>query len=181
VKQLYFVRHGQSELNKARRWAGHVDTPLTMVGHTQAMHTGRQMKQQNIRIDAIISSPLQRAHDTARHIATHIEYPHDDIQIHPGFVERHYGVIDGRQHRRARIHSNMVGEKALDKYEGAEKLADMQQRADEMLAYLNTLPFDNILVVAHGTFGRALRRAVHNEPLYHRGERIGNAQLIRFI
>lgn len=180
MKHLYYMRHGQTVMNIEGKWSGSTDTPLTDKGHEQAKAAAEAIKKQGVKFDAIVCSPLQRAHHTAKHVATAAGYDHDKIQLHNGFVERHFGELEGV----ADIEASEVyklDESSIDKYAEVETIADMQKRADEMLQYLHTLPYDTILVVAHGSFGRALRRAVNKEPLHVRGKTIENAEIIKFI
>ena len=60
---IYLVRHGQSEGNLQDRFMGHTDTPLTELGFRQAELAAGYME--NIHLDAIYSSDLQRAYNTA--------------------------------------------------------------------------------------------------------------------
>ena len=180
MKHLYFVRHGLSEANVARQWSGHTDHPLTLEGHEQAKKTAHAIKQQGLNFDIIVSSPLQRAHHTAKHIATAVSYPHENIVLHDGFKERYFGELEGK-HDLESLNAYLLDETALDKYKDAERFVDMQWRAQEMIDYLHTLPHDTVLVVAHGSFGRALQRAVNKAPLHERGKSIDNAELVKFI
>jgi broad specificity phosphatase PhoE len=64
MTKIIFVRHGYSESNKEKRFCGQRDVPLDALGHSQA----EQMKEyllKNYTIDAIYSSDLLRAHNTA--------------------------------------------------------------------------------------------------------------------
>ncbi len=180
MKHLYFVRHGESELNASGRWGGVTDAPLTVTGHEQARQTAIKVKKQGLNFDIIISSPLQRAHHTAQHIATAANYPHENIQLHEGFKERHFGALEAQPVDTV-IDQYKKDETSIDTIEGVERLVDMQWRAQEMLDYLNSLPHETILVVGHGSFGRALRRAIEKAPLNERGQNIGNAEIIKFI
>lgn len=60
---LYLVRHGQSMGNLENRTLGHTDLDLTELGYRQAEATCEYMKER--KIDAVYSSPLQRAFHTA--------------------------------------------------------------------------------------------------------------------
>lgn len=180
MKRLYFVRHGESELNKANRMSGLSDTPLTEKGHQQARQAGLAAKKQGLAFDMIIASPLQRAHNTAKHFAAATNYPPERIEIHPRLVERNFGELEGTKDLIVTT-KYFLDESAIDDYKDVESLAELQKRADEMLAYLRDLPHDTILVVSHGAFGRALRRAVNDEPIGHRGKSFGNAEIARLI
>jgi broad specificity phosphatase PhoE len=65
---FYIVRHGQSEGNRSRLVQGHTDLPLTDQGRAQARATGAWFRGR--KLDLILSSPLGRAHETARLIAS---------------------------------------------------------------------------------------------------------------
>jgi len=154
--------------------------PLTAKGREQARRAGQKAHEQGQVFDVIITSPLSRAHDTARHMASELGYPHDKIILSDGFVERDFGELEGRRDLVAGT-KYFMDESAIDPYGGVEKLADLQKRIDDFLAYLHTLPHDTILVVGHGGAGRALRRAIQKESLSKRGKGFGNAELVRFI
>ncbi|MBU6423779.1 MAG: phosphoglycerate mutase family protein, partial [Chloroflexi bacterium] len=64
---LYFVRHGESEANAARRYAGQADSPLTERGRQQAEAVAAALR--GVRLDRVVSSDLSRARDTAAAIA----------------------------------------------------------------------------------------------------------------
>jgi len=163
VKQLYFVRHGESELNKAGKWAGSTDTPLTPKGHEQAKQTGLAARIQGLTLDVIVSSPLQRARHTAQHIARQINYPEEAIIIEPRLVERSFGKLENTRDLVARA-KYVANERAIDSYPEVESLEDLHVRAAEVLEYLHSLPYNRILIVGHGASGRALRRVINNEP-----------------
>lgn len=180
MKQLYFVRHGESKLNVAGKWAGHTNTALTANGHEQAQAAGRKANAEGLQFDYIISSPLDRARQTALHIAAETGYPPDKIVFDPRLIERHYGQLEGQNHVSVTGARNLLDESHIEKY-GAEKLTALQQRAEEILAELQQLPHERILVVGHGASGRALWRAVHKHPLKVRHKRYANAEIERLI
>lgn len=65
--RLIFVRHGETAWNKGEIFRGSADVPLNKTGERQARALGEALKSD--RIDAIYSSPLSRAMDTARAVA----------------------------------------------------------------------------------------------------------------
>ena len=65
MTKFLLVRHGQSLANLQERFAGHYDVPLTEHGHAQARAVGKYVAE-HYDIDAIYSSDLCRAYDTAR-------------------------------------------------------------------------------------------------------------------
>ena len=65
MNNLILLRHGQSLWNHENRFTGWKDVPLTNKGIEEAKTAGLLMKKNNINIDIIFSSILQRANKTA--------------------------------------------------------------------------------------------------------------------
>ena len=68
MTKILLVRHGESTANLHNIFAGHYDPELTELGHRQAECTGRFVLE-TYHVDAVYSSDLRRAYDTARHFA----------------------------------------------------------------------------------------------------------------
>ncbi|CAN5199171.1 phosphoserine phosphatase 1 [soil metagenome] len=185
MKKLFYVRHGETEMNVATIWSGQTETPLTENGKTQAKATGVHVKTHLPPIDLIVCSPLSRAVHTAEIIAGEIGYPASKIVRNELLVERHFGTLEGTSSAGYTVDYSFED---IDALEGSETVKQVHERALQALAYIESLPQDNILVVSHGTFGRALRRVVNKLPhtheydLKHREEfRLKNAEIIELI
>ncbi len=87
---LYLVRHGQTDWNLGRRVQGRSDIPLNETGIIEAQQLGKELKA--VSFHAVYSSPLQRAHETARIVNEPHGHP---IQLHPGLQEASYGLWEG--------------------------------------------------------------------------------------
>ena len=61
--KIFIVRHGQSQGNATHVYLGHTDLDLSELGKEQARLTAERLK--NEKIDAVYSSDLLRAHNTA--------------------------------------------------------------------------------------------------------------------
>ncbi len=170
MKHLYFVRHGQSEMNVSEQWSGSSDTPLTASGRRQAVEAGKQAR--NLQIDYIVASPLIRAHDTAKLIAKEIGYPIKNIHLNGLFVERHYGELEGQP---------WSPDLDLDGFADVETTDSVLGRASKALDFLQSLEHQTVLVVSHGSFGRALRHHVQAEFPFSHPHRLGNAEIIQLI
>ena len=72
--RLVIVRHGYSLYNKEKRFTGQADIPLTEIGIEEARLTADYVLKQ-YQIDAIYSSDLSRAVDTAKPIAEALGLP----------------------------------------------------------------------------------------------------------
>jgi broad specificity phosphatase PhoE len=67
VTTLLLARHGESDWNRARRWQGHADRPLTETGRAQAADLAARLA--DVSMDAVYSSDLRRARETAAPVA----------------------------------------------------------------------------------------------------------------
>ena len=87
--KLYVVRHGETIWNVENRVQGITDIPLTDKGRLDATLLKDLVK--DINIDVVISSPLDRAIETAR-ILTDGKYP---INTDDRIKERDWGMNEG--------------------------------------------------------------------------------------
>ena len=69
MDHFYFIRHGETVWNVENKICGATDIELTAKGHEQAIETGKKILSEGIKADKILSSPLVRASETARHIS----------------------------------------------------------------------------------------------------------------
>ncbi len=65
MNKLVLLRHGQSQWNLENRFTGWKDVPLTKKGINEANNAGLLLKKNNIIVDKVFSSVLERANKTA--------------------------------------------------------------------------------------------------------------------
>jgi broad specificity phosphatase PhoE len=65
VCTVFLIRHGETEWNRDGRWQGHTDVPLSAAGLQQASRLARLLTEEGTRFDALYSSDLNRAWETA--------------------------------------------------------------------------------------------------------------------
>ncbi len=63
--RVLLVRHGETIWNQENRWQGQADTPLSRTGYEQARQLARRFQNEGRRVQAIYTSDLRRARDTA--------------------------------------------------------------------------------------------------------------------
>ena len=73
MKELYFVRHGQTEWNAIRRMQGQMNSNLNDRGRAQADVNGQFLATRNI--EALFASPLDRTRQTAEIVNQHLSLP----------------------------------------------------------------------------------------------------------
>jgi broad specificity phosphatase PhoE len=93
---ILLVRHGETPANTELVWHGSTDTPLSEKGWQQARLVARHLAEAEPPVDAIYTSPLQRASNTAREIA---KLQGLLPRMEPGIAEYHLGSWEGRPYR----------------------------------------------------------------------------------
>ncbi|HMN70058.1 MAG TPA: histidine phosphatase family protein [Bdellovibrionales bacterium] len=91
---FYFVRHGETDANRARVLAGSgADHPLNADGHAQARVLAAALETHiPHRIHRVVSSSMTRTRETAEHLSGALRLP---VEIHSGFREWHLGEWEG--------------------------------------------------------------------------------------
>jgi broad specificity phosphatase PhoE/ribonuclease HI len=89
--RLYLLRHGQTELSVQRRYSGRGNPPLTEIGQQQADAAARRLSKVD-GLAAVVSSPLQRAKETAQAVASATGAP---LVVHEGLIETDFGSWEG--------------------------------------------------------------------------------------
>jgi broad specificity phosphatase PhoE len=91
------VRHGQTASSARRAYSGRSDIPLTDTGREQARQAARQLA--GAGVDAVVTSPLVRARDTAQAIADATGAP---LAVDERLTEIDYGAFEGLDRAGAR-------------------------------------------------------------------------------
>jgi uncharacterized phosphatase len=148
------VRHGQTDWNAQRRLQGSTDIPLNDVGRGQARDAVAALSGHEW--DAIVSSPLSRAAETANLIAAGLGL--SVARRVPELAERSFGPAEGLQAGPELDALRLPGggfRGAESEHEAASRgLASLEALAEEFRG-------GRVLVVAHGTLLRvSLSRAI---------------------
>ena len=149
---IWFVRHGQTVLNKARRYQGTSESVLTAFGEQQAVAAGVFLRRTPLH--TAIVSPAGRAQRTAKLILGE-RLP--VLQIDPNWAETNHGRWEGLTYREVR---ERFPEEAVTRFSdalhgralGGESLAEVQTRVlHGWQALLHNHPGGRVLVVTHAT------------------------------
>ena len=156
---LLVVRHGLSATNKAKVFTGQYDAPLDALGHRQAICTAEYLFN-TYTVDAVYSSDLSRAVDTARPTAEKFGLP---IRLVPEIREIDVGHWQQISHVEAerRYPEEYLQWKTnigFAQCPGGESYAMMQQRCEAALAQI--VAENDGKTVAVFTHGGALRALV---------------------
>ena len=220
---LYICRHGQDEDNVEGLLNGHRDRPLTALGREQAIKVAENIHALTTQadekfmlaagkstsltssgtppFDVILSSPLQRAHDTAKAIAAAVSLP---VVVKERLIERDFGDLSGTPliqiEARVRSHVNELlsngGKKNVDDYlfhtekvcyflDGPGSVESFEKclyRAKELLADMcMEYPGKRVLCVCHGDIGKMLMAAATGMSWKHAlaAPYIANTEVLR--
>ena len=149
---LYLVRHGETVDNARQLMQGQTQGELNENGVLQAKALSEQWR--NRVIDAVISSDLKRAVDTAAVIAA----PHGlEVMTTSLLRERDWGDFTGRY---------IPDLKNEPWPENVESLENLLSRAGEFITYVRlTFPGKKVLAVGHGIVNKAIQAVLYNKSM----------------
>lgn len=165
--KLYILRHGETDWNKKRLLQGKSDVPLNKTGRTLAKASAVGMKE--IPFELVISSPLERARETAHLVLGEREIP---FILDERIEEIGFGEMEGKPWRKT---EDFPGDENIyqffnhpDRYippKGAESLTDLAKRcADFMqdICHRPDLEDKTILIATHGAATRGLLNSLRD-------------------
>lgn len=159
---LMLVRHGQTAYNAERRFLGQTDVPLDEVGIQQAEALAEALVEP---ADAVFSSPLARARETARRL-------HAAPLFHDGLRELSQGALEGLEVREGyRRFPEFFAAWAVDPTEvpvpGGESLGACRDRAQAALEEIASRhgPGERVAIVTHQLVIASLLCTLSDKPL----------------
>lgn len=168
--KLYFVRHGETYLNKYKKMQGWSDSPLTKEGEAIARKTGKRLG--NIPFSGIYTSDLGRTIQTAHLILEENKYVNSGAtvpmkefretffgsfeadygwNVYPKIAEKH-GILEKDVFQQLSLQQTSDTMKELDPYNDAESYGEFQLRLERGIAKIleNANEMTDILIVTHG-------------------------------
>jgi probable phosphoglycerate mutase len=162
------VRHGETEWNRTYRIQGaESDIPLNELGLEQAKNLALRLKTE--KIQAIYSSPLQRALHTARAIAG---YHQMEVTSLPALKEIRVGQLEGAYSSTLKIRWDQLLCQGLDGQEGLsygiEPICEVRDRAWGAIKDISSRhPEGSVVVVSHYVAIMSIVCSVLDLPLAH--------------
>jgi broad specificity phosphatase PhoE len=156
VTTILLARHGETDWNREGRFQGWADPPLNETGRAQARALARQLA--DVPFDAVYSSDLRRAHETAVIVAELHGIP---VVADAELREIDVGSWSGLT--RPEIEARFPDAEHHDGETRDEHRARVLA-AVERIACAH--PRERILIVSHGGSLRALRRHAVGEPVH---------------
>lgn len=165
--KIYLIRHGQTDSNAGKSFQGRIDNPLNALGFSQAEQMAEYMSK--LPIDAIYSSTLLRARQTAEALSKRCQLPYTPMEL---LQETSFGEWEGvsfaelweKYPKEMGIFMTTPGEWTPP---GGISFKESQKRCDKALKQiLEEQGHDkNIAIVAHGGIIRVMLCSLLQCPL----------------
>ncbi len=188
--KIYLMRHGETEYNRVGRLQGQSDIPLNEFGIQLAEKTAEGLK--SVNFDAVFSSPLQRALETARIVTGSRDVK---VETDERLKEIHFGAGEGARFDEAKkdeahpVHNFFCNPGCYVPKGDAETFAQVRARGKSFLedkifpleakfaaegtatdgTAIDGTAFHgrgngNVLIVAHGAFNRCILNQIAGIP-----------------
>jgi broad specificity phosphatase PhoE len=156
MTKLILARHGETVWNVEKIFRGRADVNLDEVGIKQAELLGKYLS--NWKLEAIYSSPLKRALDTANIVA---RYQKIGVHIAEGLIDFDYGEWQSLPEEEAKrlypaLHNEWHNNPHKVKMPGGESLEDVRKRAVAIVNDVLSKYQGSILLVPHRVVNKVL-------------------------
>lgn len=145
--KVIFVRHGKTNSNIEKRYNRKEDS-LNVEGREQVKKLREELKE--MKFDAIFSSPLKRARETAEILVDDLQKIIFDQRLEERDVGKYQGELLSSMDREEYWHYPSTVH-----YETVETIESFFQRVYQFLDELKKKSYDRILVVAHSGVSKA--------------------------
>jgi broad specificity phosphatase PhoE len=156
MAKLILARHGETVWNVEKIYRGRTDVNLDEVGIKQAELLGKYLSKWEL--EAIYSSPLKRALDTANIIA---RYHKVDVHIAEGLTDFDYGEWQSLPEQEAKrlyptLHNEWHNNPHKVKMPGGESLEDVKRRAIDVVNDVLSKYQGSVVLVSHRVVNKVL-------------------------
>ena len=150
--EIIFIRHGETEFNKANLFFGHMDPGLNETGKKQLINTREILRNMEGDIEEVFCSPLKRCVESMKILELNENMKKS---MESSFMELNFGIFEGKTYGQIRSEYPDAAEEMRNnwrkfKAEGGESLEDLLDRAvkkteEIMDRYRNR----KILIISH--------------------------------
>ena len=151
LQKLTLIRHGESVFNSQKKIQGKLDSSLTQTGISQTKLLSQHVKNENKNYDAIFSSPLKRAFETAHIISKHLEL---SLNVVENLKEINLGEWEGKfieeiKKKESEAFENFISNPLKYFIPSGENPLDFQKRVVSSINNILNSDDENILIVSH--------------------------------
>ena len=156
MKELFFVRHGQTEWNAIRRMQGQWNSNLSELGKTQADINGKFLSTLDIKY--LVSSPLDRTMQTTKIINKYLKL---DINYDKRIMEWDCGdwsgeMWDNVSQKWPEEFAAWQANQFFYRGPNCENYPDMIKRVSPFLEEILNTAYERIAIISHGVIGRVM-------------------------
>ena len=168
MTEIILIRHGETDWNREQVFRGRIDVALNEVGLTQARAVQESLK--DTEIDAIYSSPLSRAFETARIIG---EKRNGEVRVEEGFIDIDFGAWQGLSHQEVKegytdLYAAWLTQPQVVTFPDGESLKEVSRRSMEGLEeVIKNNPGKTLALVSHRVVLKVLLCTILGLELSH--------------
>ena len=156
--RLLLVRHGETDWNAAGRIQGCTDTPLNARGRAQAAALAEKLRSSEERAEALYTSPLRRARETAAIVGAELALEPETVEA---LREISFGVWEGCsweeiQRRWPREFAWCEGDRLRRSPPGGESYGQLMERALPAVEAIRRAPGGTAVAICHSAVIRAV-------------------------
>lgn len=158
MKQVYIIRHGETDFNKSHRMQGRgINASLNDTGRIQARHIAGFLKDRPI--TKIVTSSLNRAKESAEALVTFFAI---QAEVYPDLDEMNFGVLEGKPFEEVKqevqfLHDNWSKGNLDIAPDKGENPREVFKRANSrILEILKNSKDEQVLFMLHGRLIRIL-------------------------
>ena len=184
MTKLVLARHGETAWNVERIFRGRSEVELDDVGMRQAELLGEYLS--NLKLDAIYSSPVRRALDTANIVA---RYQKIDVRVAQGLSDMHFGEWQSLSEQEVRRRYPAL----LDEWHstperirmpGGESLEDVRNRSMQVVSGVVSRYDGSVLLVSHRVVIKVLvcsLLGLDNSHFWNIGQDVGGVTIFSYV
>ena len=156
MTEIILVRHGETEWNVTNIFRGRIDIELSQTGMKQAELLAEYLS--DTKVDAIYSSPLKRALQTAEVIA---RYHRLSVEITPALLDFHFGRWQGLSRQEVKdkykaLYAEWLKNPHQVQIPDGEKLDDVRKRALGVVESIIAKHEGTAILVSHRVVNKVL-------------------------